>query len=103
MMPDFATITLEYDAAGDVLYVGLSNSEVATKGVEDEGGLILRYGADGKLVGVTALDFTVSLGEQRWLLAERLGRALRLAPSQTDRLLRLAAAKARSSPAVLHT
>lgn len=45
-----------YDADSDVLYIS-RRRESATRGVEDQHGIVWRYGRDGNLIGATILDF----------------------------------------------
>jgi uncharacterized protein YuzE len=62
-----------YDPDADVLYLTLRR-EAATRGVEDERGMVWRYGSDGVLVGVTVIDFRDIWLPQKAALADEISR-----------------------------
>jgi uncharacterized protein YuzE len=53
-----------YDPGADVLYVRFDD-KAAEHGVEDGHGRVWRFGRDNKLIGVTFLDFTSRLMENK--------------------------------------
>lgn len=61
-----------YDMDGDVLYLSKGH-EAADHAIEDSDGTVWRYGSDGKLVGVTVLDWSYAPSEQRADIADAFG------------------------------
>ncbi len=55
-MSDSRSLSYVYDSGADVLYLH-SRQSVAVRGVEDSAGLVWRYGHDGTVIGMTAVDF----------------------------------------------
>jgi hypothetical protein len=47
---------VSYDANTDVLYI-TARRTAATRGVEDQQGIVWRYGAEGDVVSATVMDF----------------------------------------------
>jgi len=65
-MSDNAAFQIDYDEYADVLYI-TSKNDVATKGNEDDSGIVWRYDRDGILISATVLDFV-----DRWHKDQRL-------------------------------
>ena len=55
-MDSVLALNVTYDETTDVLYLS-ARREPAVRGVEDERGLVWRYGLDGAVIGVTVADF----------------------------------------------
>ncbi len=62
-----------YDAVSDVLYLQHPGG-VAVRGVEDDVGLVWRYGVDGLLLGLTVVDFQGLWSEHASLIASRISK-----------------------------
>ena len=54
-MSDVSSFTVSYDRRADTLYI--TQPIAAVRGVQDKSGIIWRYDASGKLIGVTVMDF----------------------------------------------
>ena len=59
-MASAKSFKLDYDAAGDVLYI-VQRREVATRGVEDSTEIVWRYAENGDLLSATVVGF-----RERW-------------------------------------
>jgi Protein of unknown function (DUF2283) len=72
-------MTTSFDEGSDVLYIARGNA-LAQRGVEDDNGIVWRYGADGALVGVTVLDFRAGWGHRQGELAEMVATRFQMSP-----------------------
>lgn len=72
-----------YDRIADTLYIG--TGEAASSAVEDEFG-IWRLAADGRLVGVTIMDFQEIWGSERDNLMREVAGRLNLPSGSTQAL-----------------
>jgi uncharacterized protein YuzE len=70
-MPKSVSFNVAYDARADVLYITVRR-EAAGKGVEDQHGIVWRYGRDGDLIGATVVDFVDIWGSRGDALAAEL-------------------------------
>ena len=52
---------IDYDATGDVLYLSVGKPRPASDSDETPEGHVVRYGADGEIIGVTLIN-------PRWLI-----------------------------------
>ncbi len=85
-MIDAENFEFDYDAEGDVLYISVSH-DVAVRGVEDDLGIVWRFGSEGRLVGLTVLD-----AHDRWMaedsaLKRRILERVPITPEQAHAML----------------
>ena len=64
-------LTTAYDEGSDVMYITRGNA-AAHRGVEDQNGIVWRYGVNGELVGATVLDFRGVWGNRRAEIAKEI-------------------------------
>lgn len=55
-MSRISSFQVSYDKIADVLYIS-KRIEPASRGLEDEFGIVWRYGRDGELISATVMDF----------------------------------------------
>lgn len=70
-MASAKSFKLDYDAAGDVLYI-VHRREVATRGVEDSAEIVWRYAENGDLLSATVVGFRERWNVQRRPLAKKI-------------------------------
>jgi uncharacterized protein YuzE len=80
------TFQVTYDAEADVLYI-TQRSAAAARGVEDEFGIVWRFGEDDEILGATVVDFA-----DRWIgdqtsLASHLSRRFGISALQASGLV----------------
>jgi hypothetical protein len=83
-------LSVEYDQEGDVLYLAKS-AETASRGYEDELGVVWRMSADDHLIGATVIEFKHVWLHDRRLLTDRLASRLDRPFPEIDRILTKAA------------
>ena len=70
-MAKISSFLVSYDSGADVLYISTAK-EAATKGIEDNLGIVWRYGRGGKLIGATVMDFREIWSEKSETLANEI-------------------------------
>jgi uncharacterized protein YuzE len=75
------SFNVTYDRDGDVLYVSKRKAP-ASRGVEDQYGIVWRYDSDGELIGATIVDFYRRWFKEKDDLAVRLSREFHITPPQ---------------------
>ena len=86
-MRNIREFKIAYDKDADVLYITTPH-QPAHRGVEDESGLVWRYGVEGRPLGCTVMDFSEYwYPTRKRLLARELARNLEIPSAQIERVL----------------
>lgn len=84
---------VSYDPRADVLYINLRREEAA-RGLEDERGNVWRYGDDGKVIGITLLDFRYLSLPQKAALADEISLRFHVPHEQVSEAIELGSREA---------
>lgn len=82
-MTNIKSFNVMYDSTADVLYISTRN-EAATKGIEDQYGIVWRYAKDGELIGATVLDFQESWSNKQSDLARQISANFEIPKHRAD-------------------
>jgi uncharacterized protein YuzE len=85
-MTKVSLFDVAYDRGADVLYISTTKLP-ASSGIEDSCGIIWRYGAEGKLIGATIMDFHETWSERSPMLATEIARQFEIAQHQAQDLV----------------
>jgi uncharacterized protein YuzE len=85
-MTHLKSFNVTYDREADVLYISTPD-QPAVRGVEDFDGILWRYDGQGKIIGVTVMDFDHHWHETLVLLANRLSEKLEIPSRQVFTVL----------------
>ncbi|WP_149343253.1 DUF2283 domain-containing protein [Neorhizobium sp. P12A] len=75
-----------YDKRGDVLYISRVRIP-ASRGIEDENGILWRYGSDGAVIGATVMDYCDHWGSHRRVLEAALSNGFHIPESEAKSVL----------------
>ncbi len=80
-MSNISSFNVTYDRDGDVLYISKRKAP-ASRGIEDNAGIVWRYDSEGELIGATVVDFYERWFKDKDALAARLSREFHITPPQ---------------------
>ncbi len=81
------SLDLDYDAAGDVLYI-TQRRAVATDGVEDSTEIVWRYAENGELLSATVMGFRERWDVQRPSLAKTIAEHFGISVAEATQIVK---------------
>lgn len=79
-MSTINSFNVTYDRDGDVLYISKRKAP-ASRGIEDQFGIVWRYDGDGELIGATIVDFHGRWYKDKDALTVQLSRQFQITPT----------------------